>query len=185
MLFPDKDNYHIVAFGVEEATSSEKKAQAELILEHLGIESWEIVGNAGKGQINICVFYKRIRFPKPSFVKEKVLAVDKLSYGLKGCAMVQFVLDDMKYSFISCHLASGAFKTEPRLKMAADILKRVDPDTIEPDALNDFNFFMGDMNMRFNRKFKDHEPDLADSPNLIEKYDQLYEVQQKGYFPGY
>ena len=55
-LFPDIDSYHIVAFGVEEATSSEKKAQADLIHDYLGAKEWEIVGNAGKGQINLCVF---------------------------------------------------------------------------------------------------------------------------------
>ena len=94
----------------------------------------------------------------------------------------------MTFGFINCHLKSGAFKAGSRLKMTADILKSIscnEKDMIEPDAVHDFNFFMGDLNFRFNRTFSEHMPDLARSPQLLRELDQLHEARENGSFPDY
>ena len=71
--------------------------------------------------------------------------------------MVQLTLYNLKFSFINCHLISGAENVDARLRMAADLLKSVSgasgTDALGPDATSDFNFFMGDLNMRFNQTF--------------------------------
>lgn len=53
--------------------------------------------------------------------------------------------------------------------MAQDILKEigVSHNKIEPDAIADFSFFLGDLNFRLNRTFEDHEPDLLQSAQLF------------------
>ena len=82
--------------------------------------------------------------------------MDKVGFGFKGGVTVQFCLYDMTFSFVNCHLKSGAFKSEGRLQMASDVLKSIScnqNDMIEPDAVHDFNFFMGDLNFRFNRTY--------------------------------
>ena len=75
--------------------------------------------------------------------------------------MVQFCLYDMTFSFINCHLSAKAENVDARLKMAYDLLRRNpcanEKDKIEPDSTSDFNFFMGDFNMRLNLAFEDFE----------------------------
>ena len=58
--------------------------------------------------------------------------------------------------------------------MTAEVMKSIsaaDKDMIEPDAVCDFNFFMGDLNFRFNRTFQDHMPDIDRSPQLLRELD--------------
>ena len=56
---------------------------------------------------------------------------------------------------------------------------------IEPDAVNDFNFFMGDLNFRFNRTFTEHYPQVKLSPELFRELDQLHIARELGSFPNY
>ena len=101
-------------------------------------------------------------------------ALDKVGFGFKGGVTVSFTLYDMSFSFLNCHLQSGAFKAPGRLQMASDVLRQIscnDKDMIEPDAVHDFNFFMGDLNFRFNRTFTVHYPDVKLSPELFHEYD--------------
>ena len=53
--------------------------------------------------------------------------------------------------------------------MAQNILKEIgiSKDKIEPDAISDFSFFLGDLNFRINRTFEEHEPDLLQSAQLF------------------
>ena len=72
--------------------------------------------------------------------------------------------------------------------MAADVLKLIscnEKDMIEPDAVNDFNFFMGDLNFRFNRTFTEHYPQVKLSPELFRELDQLHIARELGSFPNY
>ena len=76
------------------------------------------------------------------------------------------------------------------MAMAQGILKDIglfsEKDMIEPDAIADINFFMGDLNFRFNRTFTEHSPHVHESAKLVPKYDQLFNAKQKmGVFPGY
>ena len=115
-------------------------------------------------------------------------ALDKVSFGFKGGVTVSFSLYDMSFSFVNCHLKSGAFKAPGRLQMASDVLKQIscnEKDMLEPDAVHDFNFFMGDLNFRFNRTFTEHMPDIQRSPELFRELDQLHEARELGSFPNY
>ena len=84
-------------------------------------------------------------------------AMDPVGFGYKGGVMVQFTLYDMTFNFVNVHLTSGQNAVQARLKMASDLLKNIaclsDKEMIEQDAINDFNFFMGDLNFRINRTF--------------------------------
>ena len=64
---------------------------------------------------------------------------------------------------------------EKRLSMAQGILKDIglfsEKDMIEPDAMADINFFMGDLNFRFNRTFTEHSPHVHESAKLVPKFD--------------
>ena len=59
--------------------------------------------------------------------------------------------------------------------MAQGILKDIglfsEKDMIEPDAMADINFFMGDLNFRFNRTFTEHSPPVHESAKLVPKFD--------------
>lgn len=48
--------------------------------------------------------------------------------------------------------------------MAQEILKEIglfsEKDQIEPDAMSDINFFMGDLNFRFNSTYTEHIRDV-------------------------
>ena len=74
--------------------------------------------------------------------------------------------------------------------MAQGILKDIglfsEKDMIEPDAIADINFFMGDLNFRFNRTYQQHSPDVLRSPQLLPKLDQLLIAKRDfNVFPGY
>ena len=57
---------------------------------------------------------------------------------------------------------------------------------IEPDAIADINFFMGDLNFRFNRTFVQHSADVQNSPQLVPKLDQMMIARRDfSVFPGY
>lgn len=59
-------------------------------------------------------------------------------------------------------------------------------DRIEPDAIADFNFIMGDMNSRFKTTYSHHIDKVDQSKHLIEELDELYEMRHKRYrYPGY
>ena len=51
--------------------------------------------------------------------------------------------------------------------MAQGILKDIglfsEKDMIEPDAIADINFFMGDLNFRFNQTYQQHSPNVLNS----------------------
>lgn len=74
--------------------------------------------------------------------------------------------------------------------MAAGILNEIglfsEKEMIEPDAIADINFFMGDLNFRFNRTYTEHIPDVQHSPSLIYKFCQLHLVRSVNkVFPEY
>ena len=103
--------------------------------------------------------------------------------------MVQFSLYNLKFSFINCHLASGAENVDARLKMASDLLKTISctngEDTLGPDATSDFSFLMGDLNFRLNQSYAELMPHINDAPRLVANLDQLVVAQRDGHFPGY
>ena len=104
-----------------------------------------------------------------SHIEAKTYDANWYGLGLKGCVMIQFVLYDMKFSFINTHLASGVDKSDARLKMASSMLKGIN--AIEPDATSDFNFLLGDFNSRFNRKFSEHINHVKKSPAMVPEFD--------------
>ena len=74
--------------------------------------------------------------------------------------------------------------------MAQGILKEIglfsEKEMIEPDAIADINFFMGDLNFRFNRTFQQHAADVLKSPELVPKLDQMMIARRDfAVFPGY
>ena len=92
-------------------------------------------------------------------LKKSYVMKDLLGYGWKGGTMIQFTLYDTSFSFINCHLESGQNAVDKRLKMAQSILREISVEngsTIEPDAIADINFFLGDLNFRFNRTYTEH-----------------------------
>ena len=95
---------------------------------------------------------------------KNLIMKDMIGYGWKGGVMVQFTLYDTVFSFINCHLESGQNAVEKRLQMAQGILKEIglfsEKDMIEPDAIADINFFIGDLNFRFNRTFTEHSREV-------------------------
>lgn len=114
----------------------------------------------GKGEIFLVVFVKAddCRFMRDSY--KNYIMKDMLAWGWKGGVMVQFTLYDTCFSFINCHLESGQNAVDKRILMAQGILKEIglfsEKEQIEPDAIADINFFMGDMNFRFNRTYTQH-----------------------------
>ena len=92
-------------------------------------------------------------------LKKSYVMKDLLGYGWKGGTMIQFTLYDTSFSFINCHLESGQNAVDKRLKMAQSILREISVEngsTIEPDAIADINFFLGDLNFRLNRTYTEH-----------------------------
>ena len=67
---------------------------------------------------------------------------------------------------------------DKRLAMAESILKEIglfsETERIEPDAIADINFFMGDLNFRFNRTFTQHSKHVLQSAELFPQFDQLH-----------
>ena len=144
----------------------------------------------GKGEIFLVVFVKEqdCRFMRDA--NKNYIMKDMLGYGWKGGCMVQFTLYDTSFSFVNCHLESGQNAVEKRLVMAEGILKEIglfsEREQIEPDAIADINFFMGDLNFRFNRTFTQHSKQVLQSAELYPQFDQLHIVkQQRNVFPGY
>ena len=188
-LFPEKSNYNIIAFGVQECVRADKEAQVESVKQFLGQEFVQI-DYVGKGQMYLVVFVKRRDAIYISSHDTNYRAIDPVGYGFKGGVMVQLTLYDMKFSFINCHLTSGQNKIKERLKMSSDVLKSIacisDKELIEQDAIHDFNFFIGDLNFRINRTYSQHIPFLEDSPALVDTLDQLVLARENlGIFPGY
>lgn len=123
-------------------------------------------------------------------VSKNLSIKDLLGYGWKGGVMIQFTLYDTTFSFVNCHLESGQTKVHQRLAMAHEILRDIglfaERDQIEPDALSDINFFMGDLNFRFNSTYTEHIGKVADSPMMFKQLDQLYLARSEFHaFPGY
>jgi len=54
--------------------------------------------------------------------------------------------------------------------MAQEILKEIglfsEKDSIEPDAIADINFFVGDLNFRLDRTYTEHIKHILKSPEL-------------------
>ena len=73
------------------------------------------VGFAGRGQIGLSVFVKRRDAQHIQERATNTKALDKVSFGFKGGVTVSFTLYDMSFSFVNCHLKSGAFKAPGRL----------------------------------------------------------------------
>lgn len=61
---------------------------------------------------------------------------------------------------MNVHLASGAKKAMSRADMMGETLRGISVsnqnDKVEPDALADFNFIIGDLNSRFKSTFTKH-----------------------------
>ena len=187
-LFPDHERYNIIAFGGQES-GSEKEEEVALVQSYLGKEYINI-GFVGKGEIFLVVFVKEYdcRFMRDAC--KNYIMKDMLGYGWKGGVMIQFTLYDTIFSFVNCHLESGQNAVDKRLLMAQGILKDIglfsEKDMIEPDAIADINFFMGDLNFRFNRTYQEHSPHVHQSPELIPQLDQLTAVKRDMcVFPGY
>ena len=67
-------------------------------------------------------------------------------------------------------MESGQNATKKRLDMAQEILKEIglfsEKDSIEPDAIADINFFVGDLNFRLDRTYTEHIKHILKSPEL-------------------
>lgn len=108
--------------------------------------------------------------------------------GNKGALLCQFSLYDKQMCFVNCHLESGAFKGRERLEMAANALKQVSTskDKLEPDAIVDFSFFIGDTNSRFKTTYSEFIEHIEQAPQHIPLYDELHEALSLNHrFPGY
>ena len=59
--------------------------------------------------------------------------------------------------------------------MASELLREIGPfseqDMIEPDAVAEFCFFIGDLNFRFNCTYTNHIQDIERSPELAPTLD--------------
>lgn len=114
----------------------------------------------GKGEMFLVVFVKKEDALFMRNVEKNYIVKDLIGYGWKGGVMIQFSLYDTIFSFINTHLESGQKVTEDRMKMASEVLREIglfnEQDMIEPDAMADFSFFIGDLNFRFNSTFRQH-----------------------------
>lgn len=151
---------------------------------------YERVEYVGKGEIFLVVFVNKYdcRFMRDS--KKNYIIKDLLGYGWKGGVMIQFTLYDTIFSFVNCHLESGQNAVEKRAVMAAGILSEIglfsEREQIEPDAIADINFFMGDLNFRLNRSYSEHIGQIQHSASLVYKLDQLNLLRsQYRVFPEY
>lgn len=65
--------------------------------------------------------------------------------------------------------------------MMQEILKEIglfnEREMIEPDAIADINFLMGDLNFRINSTFSQFAPQVLQSPQLYKTMDQLGHVK--------
>ena len=57
---------------------------------------------------------------------------------------------------------------------------------IEPDAVSDFSYFIGDLNFRLNSTYTEHAREVNRSAQMVEELDQLYLLREsEGIFPDY
>ena len=156
-MFPNHQQYNIIAFAGQECVENVEE-KVNLIANYLG-KDYNRVDFIGKGQIFLVVFVKVYDWYFMRELKKSYVMKDILGYGWKGGTMIQFTLYDTSFSFINCHLESGQNAVDKRLKMAQSILREISVEngsTIEPDAIADVNFFLGDLNFRFNRTYTEH-----------------------------
>lgn len=160
-LFPEYQRYHIIAFGGQEC-SGDKEEEVNLVHDYIGRDNngYLRIDFIGRGEIFLVVFVKKLDCKFVREVEKNNAIKDLLNYGWKGGVMIKFTLYDTTFSFVNCHLESGQNKVNQRLTMAQEILKEIglyaEKDQIESDAIADINFFMGDLNFRFNRSFSEH-----------------------------
>lgn len=73
--------------------------------------------------------------------------------------------------------------------MMANILKEINNNSlikIEPDAIADYTFILGDLNYRFKSTYLEHIHNVRNSKHLIPNLDELYESRTSlGRYPGY
>jgi len=110
--------------------------------------------------------------------------------GNKGALLLKFTLYDKTFSFINCHLVAGVLKGSQRCDMLGTALKGISiqkmADRFEPDAVADYNFVLGDLNMRFKSTFSEFIEEVETAKDQIIKYDELHEQMYEKYrFPGY
>ena len=110
--------------------------------------------------------------------------------GNKGALMLKFNLYNKSFSFINCHLVAGVSKGEQRCDMMGNALKGISlqrpQDRFEPDAAFDYNFIMGDLNMRYKSTYIDFIEFVDFAKDYIVEYDEMYEQTTKFQrFPGY
>lgn len=150
-LLPDPGQYDVIAYGVQECVRNEKRDQANAIKTYLGNDFVEICYE-DMWEMLLVVFLKRKDLPFLSGVpitNYKTLGVMGL-LGNKGGIWCIFELYGKLFSFINCHLTSGAGKADDRSEMMSTILRTVLPakdlEKIEPDAFAHYNWIVGDMN---------------------------------------
>ncbi len=164
-MFPEHRKYDIIAFGGQES-GSEKDEEVALICNYFA-NNFEKVEFVGKGEIFLVVFVKKNDQLFMRDVQKNYIMKDMIGYGWKGGVIIQFTLCDTVFSFINCHLESGQTAVPKRIAMASQILKEIglysEKDMIEPDAIADINYFMGDLNFRINSTYDKHIERVKDS----------------------
>lgn len=124
-------------------------------------------------------------------VETNLLALGVMNLiGNKGALILKFNLYERNFLFLNSHLVAGAWKGQQRCDMMSDALRGISlqnqKDRFEPDAVNDYCFLMGDMNMRFKAKYSDFINFVEFAKEHMYSYDELYEHRvEKGRFPGY
>ena len=112
--------------------------------------------------------------------------------GNKGALWLKFNLYNRSFNFFNCHLMAGTGKGSQRCDMMGTALKGIScaepSEKFEPDAVADYNFTMGDMNMRYKNTFTEFisAVETANEPKIIKQYDELYEARYSKFrFPNY
>ena len=112
----------------------------------------------GKGEMFLTVFVKKEDALFMRNVEKNYIVKDLIGYGWKGGVMIQFSLYDTVFSFTNTHLESGQNASNSRITMAKDVLREIglhsEQEMIEPDAVADFAFFLGDLNFRLNSTYR-------------------------------
>lgn len=110
-------------------------------------------------------------------------------FGNKGGMVIQMWMFGKLFSFVNCHLESGAGKSEARCQMFAEALKNLSSQlgqNIELDSSADYNFILGDLNFRFKSTFSKHINLVLESKNLMKELDELtHEIYVNLRFPYY
>lgn len=114
-MLPEPGQYDVIAYGVQECVRSEKRDQADAIKTYLGNDFVEICFT-DMWEMFLVVFLKRKDLPFltgapiSNYITLGVLGM----LGNKGGMMVLFELYGKLFSFLNCHLTSGANKSEDR-----------------------------------------------------------------------